>query len=216
MDPVLSRLAGRREDLRGFRSAVAPVRLRARVFECWDASTKTRTDDSPREAPCRGRDVPLRRPGGGRAGPVRHRRGDHPAESLSLRDRPRGVLRHGILCARPHRGRSPALSPAEILAFTVGLTILITSLSALAVSIVGIPITEFAVVIIGLPIGVVAFLMRRPATGPVEALVAFGGRLLDFTDYSAGGRAVAIALFLAVLGGLWGFIDRKSTRLNSS
>src|SRR2546426_554599 len=100
-----------------------------------------------------------------------------------------------------------ALSPAEILAFTVGLTILITSLSALAVSIVGIPITEFAVVIIGLPIGVVAFLMRRPATGPVEALVAFGGRLLDFTDYSAGERAVAIALFLAVIGALGVFIS---------
>src|SRR2546421_10974682 len=84
-----------------------------------------------------------------------------------------------------------ALSPAEILAFTVGLTILITSLSALAVSIVGIPITEFAVVIIGLPIGVVAFLMRRPATGPVEALVAFGGRLLDFPDHSPRDSAAA-------------------------
>jgi len=100
-----------------------------------------------------------------------------------------------------------ALSPAEILAFTVGLTILITSLSALAVSIVGIPITEFAVVIIGLPIGVVAFLMRRPATGPVEALVAFGGRLFNFTDYSGGEKAVAIALFLAIIGALGVFIS---------
>src|SRR6266480_6657307 len=103
-------------------------------------------------------------------------------------------------------GRIP-MSVAEILAFTVGLTILITSLSALAVSIVGIPITEFAVVIIGLPIGVVAFLLRRPATGPVEALVAFAGRLFDFTDYSAGEKAVAIALFLAVIGALGVFIS---------
>ena len=99
-----------------------------------------------------------------------------------------------------------ALSPAEILAFTVGLTILITSLSALLVSIVGIPITEFAVVIVGLPIGVIAFLMRRPAAGPLEALVAFGGRLFNFTDYSTGEKGVAIALFLAIIGALGVFI----------
>src|SRR6266699_2014259 len=62
-------------------------------------------------------------------------------------------------------GRIP-MSVAEILAFTVGLTILITSLSALAVSIVGIPITEFAGVIFGFPLAVIAFLLRRPATNP--------------------------------------------------
>src|SRR5438093_681898 len=63
-------------------------------------------------------------------------------------------------------GNRLPMSPAEILAFTVGLTIILTSVSALAVSIAHIPITEFAVVTIGLPIAVVAFLVRRPGGRP--------------------------------------------------
>jgi uncharacterized membrane protein len=94
------------------------------------------------------------------------------------------------------------MSSIEILAFTVGLTILITSLSALAVSIVGIPITEFAVVIIGLPLAVIAFLMRRPSGHPWRALVAFSKGLFDFSDYSTGEKGVVAALFIAVVGAL--------------
>src|SRR6267143_5685882 len=70
-------------------------------------------------------------------------------------------------------GEKLRLSAAEVLGFTVGLTILITSLSALAVSIIGIPITEFAVIIVGLPIGVITWLLRRPRAQPLVALVGF-------------------------------------------
>src|SRR5688572_6189578 len=59
-------------------------------------------------------------------------------------------------------GGSVRLSASEVLAFTVGLTILITAVSALGVSILEIPITRFAVIIIGLPVGVMAYLLRRP------------------------------------------------------
>src|SRR5437879_3219922 len=96
-------------------------------------------------------------------------------------------------------GRIP-MSVAEILAFTVGLTILITSLSALAVSIVGIPITEFAVVIVGLPLAVIAFLLRRPATNPWMAFVDFARRLFDFSDYTKGEKGVVAALYVVVVG----------------
>jgi uncharacterized membrane protein len=92
------------------------------------------------------------------------------------------------------------LSSAEILAFTVGLTILITSLSALAVSIIGIPITEFAVIIIGLPIGVLTWLFRRSQGRPLPAIAGFIRRYLDFSDYSEGEKAVAAALLLAMTG----------------
>src|SRR5438445_12958001 len=92
------------------------------------------------------------------------------------------------------------MSVAEILAFTVGLTILITSLSALAVSIVGIPITEFAVVIVGLPLAVIAFLLRRPATNPWMAFVDFARRLFDFSDYTKGEKGVVAALYVVVVG----------------
>src|SRR5438552_16310805 len=53
-------------------------------------------------------------------------------------------------------GRIP-MSVAEILAFTVGLTSLITALSAVAVWIVDIPITGCPVVIVRLPLPVLAF-----------------------------------------------------------
>lgn len=92
------------------------------------------------------------------------------------------------------------LSAAEILAFTVGLTILITSLSALGVSIVGIPITEFAVIIIGLPIGVLTWLLRRSRGQPLAAVASFARRYLDFSDYSGGEKAVAAALLVAITG----------------
>src|SRR5207237_1053279 len=97
-------------------------------------------------------------------------------------------------------GGSIPMSVAESLAFTVGLTILITALSALAVSIVGIPITEFAVVIVGLPLAVIAFLLRRPATNPWMAFVDFARRLFDFSDYTKGEKGVVAALYVAVVG----------------
>src|SRR6266852_4686293 len=66
-------------------------------------------------------------------------------------------------------GNTIRLSASEILGFSVGLTILITSLSALAVSILGIPITEFAVVINGLPIALLTWFVRSPHGGSVAA-----------------------------------------------
>src|SRR5439155_26934732 len=96
-------------------------------------------------------------------------------------------------------GRIP-MSVAEILAFTVGLTILITALSALAVSIVGIPITEFAVVIVGLPLAVIAFLLPRPATNPWMAFVDLGRRLFAFSDYTMAERGLAASPSVAPIG----------------
>jgi uncharacterized membrane protein len=102
------------------------------------------------------------------------------------------------------------LSAAEVLAFTVGLTILITSLSALAVSIVGIPITEFAVIIVGLPIGVITWLVRRPRTQPLLALVGFGRRFFDFSDYSLPEKVLAGVLLGAIAVALAVFISLSS------
>ena len=99
-------------------------------------------------------------------------------------------------------GEKLRLSAAEVLGFTVGLTILITSLSALAVSIIGIPITEFAVIIIGLPIGVVASLQRRQRGRPWAALTDFVVRLFDFSDYSTAEKGIAAVLLAAVIGSL--------------
>src|SRR5919204_2686718 len=99
------------------------------------------------------------------------------------------------------------LSAAEVLAFTVGLTILLTSLSALAVSIVGIPITEFAVVIIGLPLGVLAWLLRRPRTRPWTAMREFGRTYFDFSDYSTAEKGIAAVLLTAIAIALGVFVS---------
>lgn len=98
-------------------------------------------------------------------------------------------------------GRIP-MSAAEILAFTVGLTILVTSLSALAVSVIGIPITEFAVVILGLPIGFLTLLVRHPARHPWTTSVGFLRRWLSFSDYSLTEKRIAALLFAGILGAL--------------
>src|SRR5467141_1027424 len=102
------------------------------------------------------------------------------------------------------------LSASEVLAFTIGLTILITSLSALAVSIIGIPITEFAVIIVGLPIGVITWLLRRPRAQPLVALVGFAHRFFDFSDYSMPEKVLAGVLFGAIVVALAVFISLSS------
>lgn len=107
------------------------------------------------------------------------------------------------------------LSSAEILAFTIGLTILLTSISALAVSIVGIPITEFAVIIIGLPLGVVTWLLRRPRLRPRDLFTDFTRRYLDFSDYTSGEKGVAAVLLLAVVGALVLFISMAAVQFPS-
>jgi hypothetical protein len=99
------------------------------------------------------------------------------------------------------------LSAAEVLAFTVGLTVLFTSLSALGVSVIGIPITEFAVVIVGLPVGVLAWLLRRPRTPPWTALRRFSRTYFDFADYSPGERGIAAILLVAITIALVAFIS---------
>ena len=96
-------------------------------------------------------------------------------------------------------GRHVRLTAAEILAFSVGLAILMTALSALAISRVGIPITEYAVVTIGLPIGILTWLLRRPRVRPWTAAARFGRRYFGFSDYSKGEKAIAASLLMAVL-----------------
>lgn len=96
-------------------------------------------------------------------------------------------------------GKSIPLSTAEILAFTTGFTILVTAVSALGVSIIGIPITQFAVIIIGLPIAVLTWLLRRPRTKVPDAVVAFFRSYFDFSDYSRAEKGIAAILFALVL-----------------
>jgi len=99
-------------------------------------------------------------------------------------------------------GTKLRLSAAEVLAFTVGLTILITSLSALTVSIIGIPITEFAVIIVGLPIGVIAWLLRRERSRLGIAVLEFGRGMFDFSDYSTAEKGIAAVLFASIVAAL--------------
>ena len=105
-------------------------------------------------------------------------------------------------------GDSLRLTTAEILAFSTGLTIFITSLSALGVSVLGIPITVFAVVIVGLPIAILASFARRSGGGPLAAITAFSRGLFDFSGYSRlekgivatllGGITAALVVFVAL------------------
>ena len=104
-------------------------------------------------------------------------------------------------------GREIRLSAAEILAFSTGLTIFITSLSALGVSILGIPITVFAVVIVGLPISIFAWLVQRPRGNPLAAFTDFTRLLFDLSDYSRVEKGVAAVLFAGIIAALVIFIS---------
>jgi len=104
------------------------------------------------------------------------------------------------------------MSAAEILAFTVGLTILVTSLSALAVSIIGIPITEFAVVILGLPIGFLTLLVRRAPGHPWRTSMDFFRRWLDFSDYSLTEKRIVALLFAGIIGALAAWVGLSAVQ----
>jgi hypothetical protein len=103
-------------------------------------------------------------------------------------------------------GEHIRMSSAEILAFTTGFTILLISLSALAVSVVGIPITQFVVVFVGLPLGVIAFVTRRPAAVRRNVFFDFVRRWFDFSDYSKSERGIAVVLLVAIAVALGVFI----------
>jgi len=104
-------------------------------------------------------------------------------------------------------GLTIRLSAAEILAFSTGLTIFITSLSALGVSILGIPITVFAVVIVGLPIALGATLVLRPRGNPLAAFTNFTRAFLDLSDYSAAEKGAVAVLFVGIVGALVIFVS---------
>ena len=104
-------------------------------------------------------------------------------------------------------GLTIRLSAAEILAFSTGLTIFITSLSALGVSILGIPITVFAVVIVGLPIALGATLVLRPRGNPLAAFTNFTRAFLDFSDYSAAEKGAIAVLFAGIVAALVIFVS---------
>jgi hypothetical protein len=106
-------------------------------------------------------------------------------------------------------GEHVRMTSAETLAFTTGLTILLISLSGLAVSIVGIPITQFVVVFVGLPLGVIAFVTRRPAF-PRMVFVDFARRWFDLSDYSKAERGIAAVLLVGIAVALGVFISLAS------
>ncbi len=99
------------------------------------------------------------------------------------------------------------LSTAEILAFSTGLTIFITSLSALGVSILGIPITVFAALIVGLPIALFAWFIQRPHGSPLAAFTDFTRALFDFSDYSTLEKGAVAALFAGITAALVIFVS---------
>ena len=99
-------------------------------------------------------------------------------------------------------GRDLELSALEILAFSVVLTILITALSAIGVSLLGIPITVFAVVIVGLPMALLAWILRRPRLRSLLAIGDFARGLFDFSDYSKVEKGAATVLLVAIAASL--------------
>ena len=99
-------------------------------------------------------------------------------------------------------GRDLELSALEILAFSVVLTILITALSAIGVSLLGIPITVFAVVIVGLPMALLAWILRRPRLRSLLAVGEFARGLFDFSDYSRVEKGAAAVLLVAIAASL--------------
>ena len=103
-------------------------------------------------------------------------------------------------------GDSIRLSAAEILAFSTGLTIFVTSLSALGVSVLGIPITIFAIVIVGLPIAILAWFARRSGGGALPAITSFSRGLFDFAGYSRAEKGIVAALLGGITAALIVFV----------
>ena len=103
-------------------------------------------------------------------------------------------------------GDSFRVTAPEILAFSTGLTIFITSLSALGVSLLGIPITVFAVVIVGLPIAILASFARRSGGGALTAITTFSRGLFDFADYSRLEKGIVAVLLAAITASLGVFV----------
>jgi hypothetical protein len=99
-------------------------------------------------------------------------------------------------------GDTIRLTAPEILALSTGLAIFITSLSALGVSVLGIPITVFAVVIVGLPIAILAWFARHSSGGSLTAITTFGRGLFDFSDYSGSEKGIVAGLLAAITAAL--------------
>ncbi len=88
---------------------------------------------------------------------------------------------------------------AETLAYTTGLTIIVTAASALLVSALGIPITGHAILILGVPLAVLAVL-RAAIQGRFRSDLPHHFRnLFDFSDYRLREKAVAWVLLGAVV-----------------
>jgi len=103
-------------------------------------------------------------------------------------------------------GETIRLTALEILAFSTAFTIFVTSLSALGVSLLGIPITVFAVVIVGLPIALLAWFVRRSGGGTLTAITTFSRGLFDFSDYSRREKGIVGALLVAITAALVVFV----------
>jgi hypothetical protein len=103
-------------------------------------------------------------------------------------------------------GDSFRLTAAEILAFSTGLTIFVTSLAALGVSLLGIPITVFAVVIVGLPIAILAWFARRSGGAALAAITSFSRGLFDFPGYSSAEKGIVAALLGGITAALIVFV----------
>jgi hypothetical protein len=103
-------------------------------------------------------------------------------------------------------GDSFRLTAAEILAFSTGLTIFVTSLSALGVSLLGIPITVFAVVIVGLPIAILAWFARRSGGGALASITSFSRGLFDLAGYSNAEKGIVTALLGGITAALIVFV----------
>ncbi len=99
-------------------------------------------------------------------------------------------------------GRSLPLKRAEILAFAVGLTIVVLALSSLLVSVAGLPISDFVVVAVGLPVGLLAAVYSRPPDLSRTQRADSPRGLLDFSRYSRREKAVILALYGGIIAAL--------------
>ncbi len=108
-------------------------------------------------------------------------------------------------------GKSVRLSGGEVLAFTVGLAIVITSLSAVLVSIIGIAITDNAITVLGLPIALAAWYLGRGHAAAGRSLSRGLRTFFDFSDYTTAEKVIAGGLMAAILVSLVAFILLSAT-----
>ncbi len=110
-------------------------------------------------------------------------------------------------------GDALEITLGETIAFTVGLTIVVAATSALLVSALGTPITEYAILLLGTPVALLAVLRAAVRKSFRSSLLRHLRKLLDFSEYRPAEKVVAWALFGAIIVVLAIFISLAGLRV---